>query len=124
MPRLALLLLAPTALFSACDKLPTQASARIPEQALAAQLSTAGPNVSRNVCGPLCGRYAAYMFVINERVLNSTGVDGCLESLDPNSIESVDILTATDAAAAYGKGASSGAIVITLKNGIKAPCAP
>jgi hypothetical protein len=62
------------------------------------------------------------VIVINDRLANPSDIAGCLKSFDPNSIESVDILKPAAAAGAYGKAASSGAIVITLKKGVKPPC--
>jgi outer membrane receptor protein involved in Fe transport len=75
--------------------------------------------------GPsICGRYGAYVLVINDRVLNPAGSAASLNSYDPDAIESVDILKPTAAAALYGTAARTGAIAITLKRGMKSPCDP
>ena len=45
-------------------------------------------------------------------------IGGALESVDPNDIQSIDVLKDGSAAAIYGTRASSGVIIITTKKGI------
>jgi hypothetical protein len=125
-----------TAALLACGEFPTQESTE--------QLDATGPHISVIPCRPaqrdedgerhsdvividgpsICGRYGAYVLVINDRILNTAGSASCLNALDPAAIESVDILKPAAAAALYGTAARTGAIVIALKKGMKSPCDP
>ncbi len=73
---------------------------------------------------PVCGKYDKYVLVVNGVLLDSAQMTVCDAKLDPASIATVRTLKPAAAAAVYGSRASTGAIVVTLKNGIRSPCDP
>ena len=55
------------------------------------------------------------IYIDGVRVYNSDGCNPRLDDIDPNDIESIEIVRGPAAAAQFGEEASAGAIVITLK---------
>jgi len=87
--------------------------------------ATARPPEFIQIDGPaICGAYANYVLVVNGAVQDPARSAGCSRALDPTTIESIILRKPAAAASEFGAKASTGAIVITLKDGIKPPCDP
>jgi hypothetical protein len=87
--------------------------------------ATATPPDFIQIDGPhVCGEYDERVFVVNGVIFDAEQMLTCAAKIDPASIATLDLLKPAAAASLYGPRASTGAIVVTLEEGIKPPCGP
>ena len=82
---------------------------------LSVQLNSAGAAFSYKIRGASSlSMNAKPLYIVNGVPMD----DGSVESIDPNSIKDVQVLKDASATALYGTRAASGAVIITLKDGL------